>query len=112
MQWRRCHVADCNLLFVFDVFASHEASVQDRKFVFWCKNRLLRGCSEMLTKVFHSARSSFMGVAQRVDVRVKVPFAARVRTRVALVQRRFVICATVALLAMSVASRMRDRAMF
>ncbi len=37
-------------------------------------------------------RASFMGVAQRVDVRVKVPFAARVRTRVALVQRRFVIC--------------------
>ncbi len=34
-------------------------------------------------------RASLMGVAQRVDVRVKVPFAARVRTRVALVHRRF-----------------------
>ncbi len=50
-----------------------------------------------------------MGVAQRVDVRVKVPFAARVRSRVALIHRRLVIWATIALLATSVISRIRDR---
>ena len=56
-------------------------------------------------------RSAFMGVAQRVQVREKVPFAARIRARVALVQRRFVIWVTVALLTLSVASMMSDRAM-
>ncbi len=64
--------------------------------------RYLRKCS---------MRSSFIGVAQRDELREKVPFAARVRARVALVQRRFVIWMTVALLALSVASMMIDREM-
>ncbi len=64
--------------------------------------RYLRKCS---------MSSSFIGVAQRDELRGKVPFAARVRARVALVQRIFVIWVTEALLALSVASRMRDRAM-
>jgi hypothetical protein len=55
-------------------------------------------------------RSSFIGVAQRDELREKVPFAARVRAWVALVQRIFVIWVTVALLALSVVSRIRDRA--
>ena len=64
--------------------------------------RYLRKCS---------MRSAFMGVAQRVELREKVPFAAMIRARVALVQRRFVIWVTVALLTLSVASMMSDRAM-
>ncbi len=58
-----------------------------------------------------SMRSAFMGVAQRVELQEKVPFAALVRARVALVQRRFVIWVTVVLLALSVALMMSDRVM-
>ncbi len=56
-------------------------------------------------------RCAFMGVAQRVELREKVPFAAMVRVRAALFHRRVVIWVTVALLTLSVASMMSDRAM-
>ncbi len=61
--------------------------------------------------------SRFTGVFQRYEVLEKVPFAASARMRVALVQSKLVICATVLVLVVVgtgkcslMASRMVDRA--
>ena len=55
-------------------------------------------------------RCTLIGVAHRMVLRVKVPFAAMVRARAALVHSKLVIWVIVASLNLPVASMIRDRA--